>query len=72
MPVSGFHEGGCLCGAVRYRTEGLPVFTIVCHCRACQHRTGSAFGIGAYFPSCRHHETSPLSLLFPMVTLSCQ
>lgn len=48
--MSDFHEGGCLCGAVRYRTEGLPVFSMVCHCRACQHRTGSAFGIGAYFP----------------------
>lgn len=45
-----FHEGGCLCGAVRYRTKGEPAFTIVCHCRACQHRTGSAFGLGAYFP----------------------
>lgn len=44
------HEGGCACGAVRYRTEGQPEVHAVCHCRYCQLRTGSAFGVGAYFP----------------------
>lgn len=44
-----FHEGGCACGAVRYRTKGKPVRTGVCHCTFCQRRTGSAFGIGVYF-----------------------
>jgi hypothetical protein len=43
------HEGGCLCRAVRYRVKNPPVRTSVCHCRNCQLRTGSAFGIGAYF-----------------------
>jgi hypothetical protein len=32
------HEGGCLCGAVRYRVKNDPV-----------RATGSTFGIGAYF-----------------------
>lgn len=43
------HSGGCLCGAVRYHTEGQPKKTAVCHCRYCQLRTGSAFGVSVYF-----------------------
>ena len=45
------HEltGGCLCGDVRYRTRGLPERITVCHCRWCQHRTGSAFGVECVF-----------------------
>src|SRR5687768_7263514 len=43
------HEGGCLCGAVRYRVTNAPFRTGVCHCRFCQRRTGSAFGVGVYF-----------------------
>ena len=43
------HEGGCLCGAVRYRVKAAPVRTSACHCTSCQRRTGSAFGIGGYF-----------------------
>ena len=42
-------EGGCVCGAVRYRVKNAPFRTGVCHCRFCQRRTGSAFGIGVYF-----------------------
>jgi hypothetical protein len=49
------HEGGCLCGAVRYRTEGDPLRTTACHCTMCQHRTGSAFGVGCYFNSDQVH-----------------
>ena len=45
------HEGGCVCGAVRYRTEGTPLRVSACHCTFCQKRTGSAFGVGAYFTS---------------------
>ena len=43
------HEGGCLCGTVRYRVVGNPNLAGVCHCRFCQRRTGSAFGVSAYF-----------------------
>ncbi len=45
------YEGGCACGQVRYVTTGPPARTGVCHCRYCQLRTGSAFGVSVYFAS---------------------
>ena len=38
-------EGGCSCGAVRYRLNGDPLFVHCCHCLSCQRQTGSAFVI---------------------------
>ena len=43
------HEGGCLCGSVRYEVNGEPTWCGACHCRQCQRWTGTAFLIGAYF-----------------------
>ena len=37
----------CSCGQLRVVVEGEPVRVSVCHCRACQRRTGSAFGVQA-------------------------
>lgn len=47
--MSEIHEGGCLCGSVRYRTIGDPVAATVCHCKFRQRRSGSAFGEGVLF-----------------------
>jgi len=38
-------EGGCACGAVRYRLTASPMFVHCCHCLNCQRQTGSAFVI---------------------------
>ena len=41
------HDGGCGCGAVRYRITGAPLFVHCCHCTECQRFSGSAFAINA-------------------------
>lgn len=49
LPNAGSHEGGCLCGAVRYRVTAQPAHTTVCHCTFCQRLTGSAFLVEPIF-----------------------
>jgi len=43
--------GGCLCGAVRYESEGEPVFALQCHCRDCQRSSGTAYVAAVRVPS---------------------
>ncbi len=45
----GQHEGGCVCGAVRYVAHGEPERVTICHCTWCQRRTGSAFAVEVVF-----------------------
>lgn len=46
-------EGGCSCGAVRYRLTSRPMFTNCCHCLDCQKQTGGAFAINAMIETAR-------------------
>jgi len=46
-------EGGCSCGAVRYKLTSLPLITHCCHCLDCQNQTGSAFAINALIEDSR-------------------
>ena len=50
-------EGGCTCGALRYRLSATPLFVHCCHCTWCQRESGSAFAVNALI------ETSNVVLL---------
>lgn len=39
----------CACEQLRATCEGEPSLVSLCHCSACQKRTGSAFGVAAFF-----------------------
>lgn len=41
-------DGGCACGAVRYRLTNSPMIVHACHCRDCQRQTGCAFVINLW------------------------
>jgi len=43
------HQGGCICGAVRYETLDNPTHVTICHCRFCQRSTGSAYMVEPVF-----------------------
>lgn len=41
----------CSCGKLTVTTRGEPTRISICHCLACQKRTGSVFGVQARFPA---------------------
>lgn len=53
-PVGGngdrIREGGCLCGAIRFRVRGEPLRVGICHCTDCRKTSGSAFVTYAVWP----------------------
>ena len=46
-------EGGCGCGAVRYRLTDEPILVNNCHCRLCQRQTGTGSAVNAFIESDR-------------------
>jgi hypothetical protein len=34
-------EGGCLCGAIRFRVSGTPQYSVICHCATCRKASGA-------------------------------
>jgi len=60
-------EGGCACGAVRYRLTSEPMFVHCCHCEDCQRQTGGAFAINALIETDRIEMLSgaPVAISMP-------
>jgi hypothetical protein len=61
--------GGCVCGALRYEIKAEPTLMLKCHCRDCQHVTGSGYAPAFLVPAdalrvtqgqLRHHLTSSI------------
>ena len=58
----GTREAACSCGQLRLEARGDPSHIGICHCLACQRRTGSAFGMQAGYTAGqvtvagRHHD----------------
>ena len=50
MTNDDYHDGGCRCGAVRFRVKGRPMITMACHCTGCQKMTASAFSLSSFYP----------------------
>lgn len=48
-------EGGCRCGAVRYRAEGEPEHVAICHCNDCRRSAGAPMVAWAMFAEDRVH-----------------
>ena len=66
QPLAG-QEGGCACGAVRYKLAAPPLIVHACHCRDCQRQTGSAFVINLWIER-RFVEASDAPLRSDLVT----
>ncbi len=41
--MTAVNEGGCQCGAVRFKATGAPKFISNCHCKSCRNATGAAY-----------------------------
>ena len=45
------HEGGCLCGATRYRVRADARASTLCHCNSCRRASGAQSVAWAVFPA---------------------
>lgn len=44
------YEGGCLCGAIRYRATAAPSRCMICHCEYCRRHSGAPCLSFVHFP----------------------
>ena len=60
-------DGGCACGAIRFRMESTPLIVHCCHCHWCQRETGASFALNAMIEADRVTilEGTPVMVLTP-------
>lgn len=51
MSGEAIFEGGCLCGAVRYRAAAEPLRGVICHCPMCRRHSGAPALAFVHFPA---------------------
>jgi hypothetical protein len=49
--MANLRKAQCSCGSVTATTPEEPIRVVACHCLECQRRTGSPFGVSAWFKS---------------------
>lgn len=62
------HEGGCLCGGVRYAALARPSRVTICHCNFCQKATGSAYMVEPIFDAADFSVLSGTPKIFDQVS----
>lgn len=50
MTTQQVFEGGCLCGAIRYKATAAPVRGVICHCSMCRKHSGAPILAFVHFP----------------------
>lgn len=43
--MSDTFDGGCMCGAIRYRLTEAPLMVLACHCETCRKQSGAAYSV---------------------------
>ena len=54
-------EGGCNCGAIRYRIDGEPMAVVACHCGNCRRQSGAAYSVNLVLPEAAMTVTGSLA-----------
>jgi len=55
------YQGGCACGAIRYKSEAEPIFSFHCQCRQCQQATGTGHASAFIMPADRVRITGEIA-----------
>lgn len=55
-------QGGCLCGAVRFKVHGDPLRVGICHCADCRKTSGSMFAAFGIWPVAAFESTGDVGI----------